>query len=96
MSTSVVEIVKWKSASGVTDQEMIEAALALVPDLKSIGGFIDKTLYKNDDEWIDIYYWDTVEEAHMSNERMANKESLSKLFSLVQPDTVSITVMSKA
>ena len=96
MNTSIVEIVKWKSAPGITDQAMIEAALALVPDLKSIGGFIDKTLYKNGDEWVDIYYWETAEEAHLSNERMANKESLSKLFSLVQPDTVSITVMSKA
>ena len=96
MNTSVVEIVKWKSAPGITDQAMIEAALALVPDLKSIGGFIDKTLYKNGNEWVDIYYWETAEETHLSNERMANKESLSKLFSLVQPDTVSITVMSKA
>ena len=96
MSTSVVEIVKRKSAPGVTDQAMKEAALALVPDLKSIGGFIDKTLYKNGEEWMDIYYWDTVENAHLSNERMAKKESLSKLFSLLQPETVSIIVMSKA
>jgi len=96
MNTNVIEIVKWKSAPSVTDQAMIEAALGLAPDLKSIGGFIDKTLYKNGDEWVDIYYWETVEDAHLSNERMANKESLSKLFSLVQPETVSITVMSKA
>lgn len=96
MNTNVVEIVKWKSAPGVTDQAMIEAALSLVPDLKSIGGFIDKTLYKNGDEWVDIYYWETTEDAHRSNERMAGKESLGKLFSLVQPETVSITVMCKA
>lgn len=75
---------------------MIEAAQALVPDLKSIGGFIEKTLYKNGDEWVDIYYWESVEDAHLSNERMAGKESLGKLFSLVQPESVSITVMSKA
>lgn len=96
MNTNVVEIVKWKSAPGVTDQAMIEAALGLVPDLKSIGGFIDKTLYKNGDEWVDIYYWETTEDAHLSNERMAGKESLGKLFALVQPETVSITVMCKA
>ncbi|HPB91626.1 MAG TPA: hypothetical protein PLD80_08960 [Rugosibacter sp.] len=95
-NTNVVEIVKWKSAPGITDQATIEAALGLVPDLKSIGGFIDKTLYKNGDEWVDIYYWETTEDAHLSNERMAGKESLGKLFSLVQPETVSITVMSKA
>ena len=96
MNTNVVEIVKWKSAPGVSDQAMIEAAKALVPDLMSIGGFIEKTLYKNGDEWVDIYYWETTEDAHLSNERMAGKESLGKLFSLVQPETVSITVISKA
>ena len=96
MNTNVVEIVKWKSAPGITDKAIIEAALGLVPDLKSIGGFIDKTLYKNGDEWVDIYYWETLEDAHLSNERMAGKQSLAKLFSLVLPETVSITVMSKA
>lgn len=96
MNTNIVEIVKWKSASGVTDQAVIAAALGLVPDLKSIGGFIDKTLYKNGDEWVDIYYWESAEDAHLSNERMAKKGSLAELFSMVQPDTVSITVMSKA
>lgn len=96
MRTSIVEIVKWKGVPGVSDQAMIEAALGLIPDLKSLGGFIDKTLYKNGDEWVDIYYWTTVEDAHLSNARMAEKESLSKLFSLVLPETVSITVMTEA
>lgn len=95
MKTNVVEIVKWKSAPGVADQIIIDAAFGLVPDLKSIGGFIDKTLYKNGDEWVDIYYWETAEDAHLSNERMAGKESLGKLFALVQPESVSITVMSR-
>ena len=71
MNTNVVEIVKWKSASGVTDRATIDAAQALVPDLKTVGGFIEKTLYKNGDEWVDIYYWETIEDAQLSNERMA-------------------------
>ena len=96
MNTNVVEIVKWKSASGVTDRATIDAAQALVPDLKTGGGFIEKTLYKNGDEWVDIYYWETIEDAQLSNERMAGKASLGKLFSLVQPESVSITVMRKA
>jgi len=42
MNTNVL---RWsKSVPGVTDQAVMEAALGLVPDLKSIGGFIDKTL----------------------------------------------------
>ncbi len=96
MNTAIIEIVKWKCKPGVADLDMIKAADDLVPDLRSIGGFIQKTLYKNGDEWVDIYYWETLKDAHLSNERMAQKESLSRLFALVQPETVSITVMSKA
>lgn len=94
MKTDIVEIVKWKSRSGVADQDVIEAAAALVPDLRTVGGFLGKTLYKSDAEWVDIYYWETMADAQLSNQRMAQKQSLLKLLSLVQPETVSITVMS--
>jgi hypothetical protein len=96
MNTNVVEIVKWKAAPGVSDSAMIDAAQALVPDLKTVGGFIEKTLYRNGDEWVDIYYWETVEDAQLSNERMAGKASFGKLLSLVQPESVSIAVLTEA
>jgi heme-degrading monooxygenase HmoA len=95
MNTSIIEIVKWQAATGVADETVIEAAANLPPDLKSIGGFIQKTLYKNDDEWVDVYYWHTLADAQFSNERMANKASLAALFAIIKPETVSITVMSK-
>lgn len=96
MNTNVVEIVKWNSAPGVSDRATIDAADALIPDLQTVGGFIEKTLYKNGDEWVDIYYWETVEDARLSNERMAGKASLGQLLALVQPESVSMTIMSKA
>ena len=94
MSERVLEIVKWKSVPGVEDAAVIAAAQGLVPDLKMVGGFIEKTLYKNRDEWVDIYYWESEVDAHLSNERMADKASLATLFSLVQPETLSIVVMA--
>ena len=96
MNTNVVEIVKWQRASCVTDRATIDAAHALVPDLKSFGGLPAQPLCKAGDQWVDIYYWETIEDAQLSNERMAGKASLGKLSSLVQPESVSITVMRKA
>lgn len=95
MKTDVVEIVKWKSKLGVADKDVIQAAEALIPDLHLIGGFVQKTLYKDNDQWIDIYYWETTEDAHLSNERMASKQSFLKLISLVLPESISISVMKK-
>jgi len=74
---SVLEIVKWKAKPNVSDKQMIDVVNDMVPDLKNLKGFINQTLYKDEnDHWIDIYYWDTVGNAHLLNERMADKESL--------------------
>ncbi len=95
MQANAVEIVKWKSVPGVSDQAMRDAAHALLPDLRAVGGFVDKVLCRHGDEWVDVYFWCTEQDAHLSNERMAGSQSLAKLMTLVRADTVSIVVMPK-
>ena len=91
---SVLEIVKWKGKPEISDSQMIEAVAAMVPDLKKLDGFISQTLYKdNEGFWIDVYYWNTAENAHLSNERMAEKESLKGLLEIIELDTVTMQVL---
>ncbi|WP_024771814.1 hypothetical protein [Aquimarina macrocephali] len=91
---SVLEIVKWKAKPNVSNKKIIDAVNTMVPDLKKLKGFISQTLYKDeDDNWIDIYYWDTTENAHLSNERMADKESLKNLLELILLESVSMEVL---
>jgi len=93
-STSVFEILKWKSKSGVSDKEMISAIDAMVSDLNNVKGFLHQSLYKNpNDEWIDIYYWETEQDANDSNSAMADKLSFKNLIGLIEPNTISIDVM---
>lgn len=90
----VTEIVSWNAKPDVTDQTMIEAVSALLPDLKKLPGFIYQSLGKNPQgRWIDIYYWDSVKNAHASNELMSDTQSLSQLMALIQADSVSIEVI---
>ena len=92
---SVLEIVKWKAKPNVSDKKMINSVDAMVPDLKNLDGFISQVLYKDDNNyWIDIYYWDTVENAHLSNERMADKESLKNLLGLIELETVTMNILN--
>ena len=94
-SNNVFEILTWKSKSGVSDEEMIKTVDSMVGDLKNLNGFLNQTLYKDSDgTWIDIYYWRTEKDAHDSNEGMADKESFKKLMSIIEPDTVTIKVVS--
>ena len=90
----VYEIVKWESKPDVSDKAMIDAVNAMVVDLKSLKGFLHQSLYKNsNEEWVDIYYWETEEDAHASNTSMADKASFKTLIDLIEPNTVSIEVL---
>ena len=91
----VYEIVTWESNESVSDADMIEAVNQMVKDLSLLNGFLNQTLYKNNDnQWVDIYYWETETDAINSNEAMANKESFNKLIQLIKPNSVSIEIMS--
>ena len=94
-TTNVLEILTWKSKPGVSDEEMIKAVDSMVTDLKKLNGFWNQTLYKEEDgTWIDVYYWHTEKDAHASNEAMADKESLQKLMSIIETNTVTMKVVS--
>ena len=94
-TNKVFEILTWKSKSGVSDEEMVKAVDGMVEDLRNLNGFLNQTLYKEKDgTWIDVYYWQTEKDAHDSNGAMADKESFKKLMSIIEPDTVTLKVVS--
>lgn len=67
----MIETLTWKAKEGVSDEAMITAVDDMVVDLEKLSGFISQTLYKNSkSEWVDVYYWESEETAHASNELM--------------------------
>lgn len=91
----VVELVKWNALDGVTDANMIEAVNRLLPDLKTLPGFVKQDLYKDDNgQWVDLYVWDNRENALASNELMAPKPSFAGLMSLIDPSSVTIEFLA--
>ena len=93
-SGQVFEILKWKSKTGVADEQMIAAVDAMLMDVKHLKGFLHQTLYKNsDNEWVDIYYWETEKDAHDFNAGMADKNSFKELIELIEVNTISIEVL---
>jgi len=92
----VLEILTWKAKSpDVSDGEMIAAVAEMVPDLKMLKGFQSQRLYKDSHgTWVDVYYWDSEEDAHASNDAMADKTSLARLIALIAPGSITIEVMT--
>lgn len=93
-SNPVFEVVKWKSKSDISDKETIDAVNAMAVDLKILKGFLQQSLYKNsNDEWVDVYYWKTLEDAQDSDISMSGKDSFKRLIELIEPNSVSIEIM---
>ena len=91
----VVELVKWAALDGVTDAHMIDAVNQLLPDLKTLPGFVKQDLYKDDNgQWVDLYIWDNKEDALASNDLMAPKPSFAALMSLIDPSSVTIEFLA--
>lgn len=93
-SNPVFEVVKWKSKSDISDKETIDAVNSMAVDLKILKGFLQQSLYKNsNDEWVDVYYWKTLEDAQDSDISMSGKDSFKRLIELIEPNSVSIEIM---
>ena len=91
----IVELVKWRSKPGVSDEQMIFAVDDILPDLETLPGFISQKLYKDDDgPWVDLYHWDTREQAIASNDLMAPRASFGALMDLIEPESVSIEFLT--
>ncbi|MEE9342318.1 MAG: hypothetical protein V3V12_01645 [Gammaproteobacteria bacterium] len=92
----MLEIVKWRAKEIVNDESMIEAVNVMASDLKLLQGFLHQSLYKSPNgEWVDMYYWETEEDAHASNTGMADKASFIHLIALIEPESVAIDVMQE-
>lgn len=91
----VTEILSWKAKDGISDQEMIDAVNALLPDLRTLPGFMFQNLSKDQrGRWIEVYFWKTAEDAHNSNTLMADKKSMSNLMLLIQVESLEMEVMA--
>lgn len=90
----VTEILSWQAQPHVTDQQMSEAMSGMLPDLKTLPGFLFQTLSKDSKgNWIAIYFWRTAENAHESNTLMSDKASMSQLMQLLIPETIVMKVL---
>lgn len=90
----VTEILSWQAKADVTDEQMVAAVDAMLPDLKLLPGFLFQSLSKDSQgRWIEVYFWQTAEDAHNSNELMAKKESLAQLMQLLHSETINMEVM---
>ncbi len=101
-----IETVSWTAKAGIEQRQMVNAVAQMVSDLEKVPGFryqslsLKETTEINTEEsgapsqWLQLYYWDSVEAAHNSNALMAPTASLTHLISLIEPNTIAIDVFT--
>ncbi|MGH1487481.1 MAG: hypothetical protein ACRBCI_14800 [Cellvibrionaceae bacterium] len=95
MQAPIFEILTWRSATSVADDEMINTMAQFGEVVKGLPGFIHQSLYKNaDDQWVCIYFWQREEDAHGSNQAVANLPIFGELMSLIKKDSITMEVLS--
>jgi len=91
----VTEVLSWQAKANVSDQDMINAVEGLLADLKTLPGFLFQNLSKDSKgRWVEVYFWQTEEDAHNSNSLMADKASMVNLMELIEIESISMEVMS--
>lgn len=90
----ITEVLSWQAQPEVSDQQMIDAVTALLPDLKILPGFLFQNLSKDSrGRWVEIYFWETSEDAHNSNTLMADKPSMANLMTLIIAESIEMEVL---
>jgi heme-degrading monooxygenase HmoA len=87
--TPVVEVVLSRVKPGVEPSEVIEAADAIMPDVRAAGGFIRRELLKgSDDQWIDVIYWESLEQAQHAAALVMSRPAAAKLHEIIDGPSV--------
>lgn len=91
-TNTVIEIAEYKLKTGVSEDIFLQDSIdAQKSFLDKQPGYLKRQLLKNNDEWIEIVYWDT-----MINAKNAEKEVIKNIqnvpmFQKIDTETFSIT-----
>ncbi len=87
--TTMIEVVTWRAVEGTSDTKMREHALAMTPILKTMPGFIDRSLGKTDDGvWVDVLRWRSRADFENAGEKIIALPEAAAFFELMQNETI--------
>jgi heme-degrading monooxygenase HmoA len=88
----IVELAQFKLADGVDEQSFLRAADAVQEDfLRKQDGYIDRELLKGEDnQWLDILHWSSLEEAQQASEAMLQAPSAAGFMQAIDPTSVKM------
>jgi heme-degrading monooxygenase HmoA len=91
MSNLVIELVSVKARPGVDEADMLRAADAVMAFLSKANGFIRRELFKaGEDQWVDLIYWNSREEAEAALAQSMDQPSVQAMMSLLDENSLNM------
>jgi hypothetical protein len=91
-AASVVEIALFKTKEGVTRERFLSTVGPVSEWIQRQPGFVsrDLTYSAEDDTWIDVIWWNSLEEAHAAMEASTTSETCAPMFEAIDPERVQM------
>ena len=85
MEGKVLELVVYQLSEGVSREQFLSTNDAVSTWISKQPGFISRDLvYDGEgDRWVDVIWWETMEEAHAASELALTSESCAPMFALI-------------
>jgi GH15 family glucan-1,4-alpha-glucosidase len=91
MKPLTVEVVLFKLKPTTDEAAFLKAADAIMPDLRSMPGYLRRELLKGDDgQWLDVVYWRSLAEAQQAAQDLMQRPAVQPLFGMLDETTVTI------
>lgn len=88
-SMSIAEIVLFKQNPGVSDESLLSAARGIDEILSTMLGFKSRHILRaSDGRWVDLVWWNTLEEAEQAAEKVMSLPKCQKFFGLIEQESM--------
>ena len=87
--TKVLELVVYQLHKGVSREQFLGTNDAVSSWIRQQPGFLSRELvYEAEgDRWVDVIWWETLEQAQAASERSMTSESCSPMFALINMES---------
>ena len=84
MTNHIIEVVTFKLAEGISDQEFLKTVPASSEFVRHLKGFVARRLSKADDgTWLEHIEWESLEDANAASEKFMKEESLKPMMQAI-------------
>jgi hypothetical protein len=85
----VLELVVYKLNEGVSREQFLGTNDAVSSWIGKQPGFVSRELVHDagDDRWVDVIWWETLEQAHAAAELSTTSESYAPMFALIDMES---------